>query len=224
MAIHQAFEAEGGGVLRGDLIHYITTAERDKFVGDNYVTVDPAGFSDVQGKITSKLKKLDECAIARVLVHMNGWHIHEVDHGRWGVRETALRIMRAYQRSKPIALGIEGGSLKNAIDPYLNDEQMRLRIHFEPKTLTHGGQKKTERISWALQGRLEKQKITILEDDKHLPWVKALLAQLYDFPNPMAHDDLVDALAYTDQIAVTNYMSGFEFSNNWEPLDQTSGY
>lgn len=222
--IDGSFEAEGGGLLRGDLIRFITQDELAGMRGDDYVTVDPAGFAEVKGQITSKLRKLDEAAIARVLVHTNGWHIREIDHGRWGVRETATRIMRAYQKSRPVALGVEKGALKNAIEPYLNDEQMRLRIHFKAHDLTHGGQRKTERISWALQGRLEKEKITILEEDRHKPWVKALIGQMFDFPNPMAHDDLIDALAYTDQIAVTNYLQNFDFGYDWSPVDEVAGY
>jgi len=221
--IEASFEAEGGGSLRGDLIKFISQAEYNKLVGDEYVTVDPAGFTEVKGKVTSKLKKLDEFAISRVLVHKNGWHINEIDHGRWGVREAATRVMRAYQKSRPVALGIEKGALKNAIEPYLHDEQMRLKIHFDIKELTHGNQKKTDRIIWALQGRLEKQKVTILETERDQPWVKALISQMFDFPNPLAHDDLVDSLAYVDQIATTNYLDNFDYQD-FEPLDSVSGY
>ncbi len=221
--IDASFEAEGGGSLRGDLIKFISDDEYSLLLGDEYVTVDPAGFSEVKGKVSSKLKKLDECAICRTLVHKAGWHIHEIDHGRWGVRETATRIMRAYQKSRPIALGVEKGALRLAILPYLQDEQMRLKIGFGVKELTHGNQKKTDRIIWALQGRLEKRKITILESERNQPWVRKLISQMFDFPNALAHDDLPDALAYTDQIAKTNYLDSFDFPE-FEPLDSVAGY
>ena len=47
--------------------------------------------------------------------------------------------------------------------------------------------------------------------------------QLLDFPNPMAHDDLLDALAYIDQVATTNYNQYEDITTEYVPLDAYIG-
>jgi predicted phage terminase large subunit-like protein len=146
--------------------------------------------------------------------------VEDVIHGRWGVREASLRVIRAAKQYRPTALGIEKGSLKNAIMPYLEDQMRRLNIYPRIEELTHGNKKKTERIMWAIQGRMQHGKIML---KKNQSWNKALVTQLLDFPNPMAHDDLIDALAYTDQISTVIYDHGF-MPEEFQPLDILSGY
>ena len=75
--------------------------------------------------------------------------------------------------------------------------------------------------------------------------------QLLDFPNPMSHDDTIDALAYIDQLSVIQYAGSYEdfgsdysgdynpslpyenYDNrhlyqrghdNWSPIDSTTGF
>jgi hypothetical protein len=47
--------------------------------------------------------------------------------------------------------------------------------------------------------------------------------QLLLFPTAGVHDDLVDALSYIDQLAITSYSSDYE-SEEAEILDEWSGY
>jgi len=42
------------------------------------------------------------------------------------------------------------------------------------------------------------------------------------FPSQGVHDDLPDALAYIDQLAVTSYFEDAD-DNDWQPLDIISG-
>lgn len=212
-----SFEAAGGGSFTDDQIKY---AEKPEIPGITYITVDPAGFGEGQGMTKSKLNQLDECAITVVEVSTAGWFIKDIEYGRWGVRETSLRIIRLAQKYRPAALGIEQGSLKNAIMPYLNDQMRRLGVYPNVVPLTHGGKRKTERILWALQGRFQHGKITLKKDQK---WNKHFVNQLLDFPNPLAHDDLIDALSYIDQISVAVYDMSF-VPDEWEPIDEEAGY
>lgn len=212
-----SFEAAGGGAFKADQFIY---EERPRAPGTIYVTVDPAGFGTGDGMVKSSLKRLDECAIAVVEVGPEGWFVHEMISGRWGVRETSLQIIRAAQKYRAAAVGIEKGSLKNAIMPYLEDQMRRLNVYPRIEELTHGGQKKTERILWALQGRFQNGRIVF---KKSQPWTKKLENQLLDFPNPLAHDDLPDALAYIDQISQAIYDHGW-MDEEFEPLDIWSGY
>lgn len=198
-----SFDASSGVVFKEEMFRYMDDEPPD---GAWYIAVDPAGFADMATTTQGKLSRLDECAISCVKVGPHGWYVGDVFHGRWGVRETATRILRAAQRYKALAVGIEGGSLKNAIMPYLTDEMLRLGTFPRIITVTHGGQKKVERIAWALEGRFEHGRLWFRKDAEYL---HALESQLLDFPNPLSHDDLIDSLAYIDQLAETD----------WEPAD-----
>lgn len=210
-----SFEAAGGGSFKEEWIQYDKEEPKDGFY---YMAVDPAGFGQGEGRTQSKLKRLDETAIAVVKVGPYGWWVRTIDSGRWDVRETSVRILKLAQEVRPASIGIEAGSLKNALMPYLEDQRRRLGIYPTIEGVSHGGQKKVERILWALQGRFEHGRITLNKGS----WNKKFLEQLMDFPNPLAHDDLPDALAYIDQVASTNYNVLTEY-DEWEPLDAVAG-
>ncbi len=50
------------------------------------------------------------------------------------------------------------------------------------------------------------------------------LDELFQFPDKLTNDDMIDALAYIDQLAVVSYMDYEEYNEEWEPLDLISGY
>jgi phage terminase large subunit-like protein len=219
--VKQEFEANfssfGGTVFKSDMIEVV---DKDPGFGDIYITVDPAGYEDVKGVAQGKTKRLDETAISVVEVDENGWHVHDVITGRWNVRETALRILRTAQKYKPRLVGIERGALKNALMPYLQDNMRRLNVYPYITELSHGNQKKYDRIVWALQGRLEQGRLKFSPGE----YLRKLTDQMLDFPNPLAHDDMIDSLAYIDQIAVTPYEMNINSSDpDWEPLDDVAG-
>jgi len=213
-----SFAAAGGGEFKDEEFIFM---DRPPERGVTYIAVDPAGFVESKGKLTSKLKKSDECAIAVVETSESGWFIHDVIHGRWGVRETSLQIIKACKVYQPNILGIEKGSLMNAIMPYLSDQMRRLNVYPRIEPLTHGGRNKTKRIAWALQGRFQNGKIFFKKDASY---VKPLTDQLLDFPNPMVHDDLIDALAYIDQLSKIPYFADAIIQNEFQPLDSAAGY
>ena len=213
-----SFEAAGGGAFKEEDFQY--TDDDTHFEGSVYIAVDPAGFSDGDGMVKSNLKKLDETAIAVVKVGPQGWCVLDVIHGRWGIRETSLQIIKAAKQYSPVAVGIEKGSLRNAIMPYLDDQMRRLGVYPRIEPLTHGGKNKTDRIMWALQGRFQNGKIWF----KKGHWNKALTDQLLNFPNPMSHDDLPDALAYIDQISTALYEHDWNIPEEYQPLESLAGY
>lgn len=212
-----SFEASGGGAFQA---HDFKYADEPELQGTTYMCVDPAGFGTGEGMVKSNLKRLDETSISVVNVSGAGWFVEDMIHGRWGVRETSLQIIRTAQQYKVAVVGIEKGALKNAIMPYLDDQMRRLNVYPRIESLTHGGQKKTDRILWALQGRFQNGRITFKKDQ---PWNKWLTDQLLDFPNPLAHDDGPDSLAYIDQISQAIYDHGW-VENEFSPLDEWSGY
>lgn len=209
-----SFESGSGIVLTADMFSIV---EKCPYPCDYYIAADLAGFEAVEGG--RKLKKLDDHAIAVVANHAQGWTVVDLIYGKWDTRETALRLVKAYRDYRPVNFGIEKGMSKNAVMPYLEDEQNRLSTFFNVFDLSHGNQHKTDRIAWALQGRAEKGRISLLK----AKWNKDFLTQAQDFPSKLAHDDLLDAVAYIDQMAEP-WWDGPEYLDDWNPIDDISGY
>lgn len=197
---HEAsFEATGAGVFQEDML---IKDDKEPADGDYVITVDPAGFEDTDSILKNKINSLDRCAITVAKVGTYGWWIKTIDAGRWGVRETATRILRHAQQVQARVVGIEKGSLKNALMPYMTDQMNRLGIHPVIEPLTHGGTKKTERIAWALEGRFQHGRIKFNSG----PYLKDFMSEMLDFPSKMSHDDMLDSLAYVAQLAEVNYL------------------
>lgn len=209
-----SFEGGAGILMRRDMFPVV---ERRPDVGDYYVAIDLAGFEATEGG--RKVKRLDDHAIAVVFNHAGGWCVEDIVHGQWDTRETALRIVKAFRDFRPVRIGIEKGMASNAVMPYLQDEMQRLGIFFTVEPLTHGNNKKTDRITWALQGRAEKGRIQVVRGE----WNKEFFEQAEDFPSPLAHDDLLDAVAYIDQLA-DPWIDGPDVIDDWTPLDDAAGY
>ena len=211
-----SFEAASRDLFKETWIEYEDDEPKD---GRYYVAVDLAGFINVDRESGNKNKKLDETAIAIVKVHQEGWWVAEIKHGRWDIQETCRQIMNAVIKYEPTTVAIEKGSLKNATLPYLTDLMRRNNRYFRIDDVTHGNQKKTDRIVWALQGRFENGKIQLNRGE----WNNEFIDQLVNFPNAQLHDDLIDALAYIDQIQVTEFAQEYD-EEEYEPLEDISGY
>jgi hypothetical protein len=226
--VEASFSASGGRVFNMDMFPVVPM---EHVVGEYVIAVDLAGFSSSEGR-NKAMDVLDDHAICIALIHEKGWHIERIIHGKWDVRETALRIIKAWRDYGRCPVGIEKGIARNAVcgedgqSGYLGDF-MNKYGYFTVKPLTHGNQKKHDRVKWALQGRADKGEIT-LEPDTELPeedkWIGKFLGQAVDFPNPLAHDDLVDAVAYIDQMAEDAYGWNIEVSDNWMPHDLEVGF
>lgn len=211
-----SFEAQGSEIFKEEWIKFGDTPDG----GDYYIAIDLAGFQEVGAK-RSKNTKLDQSAIAVVKVMPDGaWHIENIIRGRWDLGTTASKIFQAVRDYQPVAVGIEKGISRQAVMSPLQDLMRRYNKYFNLVELTHGNQKKTDRVVWALQGRFEHGRITIGDGE----WKEDFLDQLYQFPSELVHDDLVDAVAYIDQLAKVPYgISDFE-STDFEPLDIYAGY
>jgi len=217
-----SFESTGGKVFTYDMFPVVECHKE----GEHVIAIDLAGFSAAEGKSKAKAI-LDDHAITVVKVTDAGWHVEEIIHGQWDVRETALRIMKAYRKWRPIKIGIEKGMAKNAVQSYLEDYQHQFGTYFNIVPLSHGNNRKEDRIKWALQGRAERGKITLEPDFKmntEDKWIGKMLSQAVDFPNPLAHDDLIDSMAYIDQLAEISMGWDIGIIDEWKPLDLESGY
>ena len=210
-----SFEARGSEMFKEDWVKF---DEEGIDEGDYYIAIDLAGFEEVNKKRT-KNAKFDETAIAVVKVNPNGWYVENIIHGRWTLDETAAKIFQAVRDYKPVSVGIEKGIAKQAVMSPLLDLQRRYGTFFRVEELTHGNKKKTDRVMWALQGRFENGFVTLSRGE----WNSRFLDQLFQFPDPLTHDDLVDALAYVDQLANVAYDYDYEIDDH-EILDVVAGY
>ena len=210
-----SFEARGSEMFKED---WVSFDDEEPEIGDYYIAVDLAGFEEVNKKRT-KNSKLDETAIAVVKVNPHGWFVDNIIYGRWTLDETASKIFQAVRDYRPISVGIERGIAKQAVMSPLIDLQKKYGTFFRVEELTHGNKKKTDRVMWALQGRFENGQVTLNKGE----WNSRFLDQLFQFPDPLTHDDLVDALAYIDQLANVAYDYEYEIEDH-EILDVVAGY
>ena len=212
-----SFEALGSEVFKEEWVKF---SEEEPKVGDYYIAIDLAGFEDVTSISQGKSRNLDDTAISVVKVNEKGWYVAEIIHGRWDLNKTAEKIFNAVDKYQPVAVGIEKGISKQAVMSPLMDLQRRKQKFFRVEELTHGNKKKTDRVVWALQGRFENGYIELGKGE----WNREFLDQLFQFPNKLVHDDLVDSLAYIDQLAIIPYhYEDFDF-DEYEALDDLTGY
>ena len=211
-----SFDSAGADIFKEE---WFKEAEEPKH-GSYVIAIDLAGFEDVAKNASASKKRLDESAIAIVKLEDNGnWWVHKIVHGRWDIRETCVHILKSIRDYQPIAVGIERGALKNAVLPYLTDLMRKNNIYSHIQDLTHGNKKKTDRVVWSLQGRMEHGRVSFnVKED----W-SDFKDQMVMFPTTGVHDDLMDALSYVDQLAVSNYQQDYE-DDDYEVLDLIAGY
>jgi len=209
-----SFEAQGSEIFKED---WVVFDNNEPNVGDYYVAIDMAGFE--QEGTRNKKSRLDNTAISIVKVNEFGWWVKEIVYGRWTFEETANKIFEVVEEYEPMAVGIEKGIARQAIVSPLTDLMKRYNRYFRIEELTHGNKKKTDRIVAALQGRFEHGAIKLNTGD----WNLEFLDELFQFPNKQVHDDLIDSLAYIDQLSNITYHYDYE-QQDFEPLDEIAGY
>jgi len=210
-----SFEAQGSEIFKEEWVEF---DEEEPDVGDYFIAIDLAGFEDLSSS-GKKNKRLDNTAISIVKISEQGWWVKEIIYGRWTLDKTAETIFNVVAKYEPVAVGIERGIAKQAVMSPLTDLMKRRNKFFRVEELTHGNKKKVDRIVWALQGRFEHGLITLNKGD----WNAEFLDELFQFPTPLVHDDLIDSLAYIDQMAQVCYTYEYE-EDEWEVLDPIAGY
>jgi hypothetical protein len=212
-----SFDAQGSEFFDPEGFVYYDEKPREK-PGDYYIACDLAGFETDRG---NKSKRRDNSAIAIVFVDDSGvWWIEDVQYGRWTLDETAERIFKAVEHYRPPSVGIEKGIAQQAVMGPLSDLMRRTARTFRVELLSHGNQKKQDRILWALQGRFEHKQVRL----KHGDWNMAFVDEAAAFPSQLVHDDLLDAVSYIDQMAIVPYGYGGDMQDDFSYMDSVAGY
>lgn len=210
-----SFDTTGADVFKHEWIK----REPEPKNGSYVVAIDLAGFQDISAGSTNK-SRLDETAIAIVKVKDDGsWWVKDIMHGRWDIKETCNKILEVIKEYRPVGIGIEKGTAKNAALSILHDMMRQRNVFAHITSLTHGNKKKTDRVIWALQGKFEHGRITLNPDAD----LETFVDQLVMFPTKGVHDDLVDALAYVEQLALNSFVPDYE-EEEYETFDVISGY
>lgn len=152
------------------------------------------------------------CIIACAVDADNYWYILEVAYGRWdsvGFFDHLFRMSVAWGTRE---VGIEEGIYLQAIEKFLDREQRRRNQFFTVTPLKHGRVKKEERIK-VLQPRFRTQSILFAEGQT---WLGEMEAELLAFTmqgTKGLHDDLIDTLAYLEQIVRVPYKGNAKNAN-----------
>jgi hypothetical protein len=219
------FISGGSKILKPDWFPVVP--RYDGLGGQIFVTVDLAGFRKAENR---EILKSDESVIAVTHVNRDMWTVLRIWHGHWDVRECASRIVLTMRDYPGARLGIEEGALKAAVEPYLEDYMRQYNRYTNIEPLKHHNARKQDRIDWALAGRGKRGLVQLLTDTPEGEgsrtverWNNWFLDQVADFPDPLAHDDGLDAVAYVDQMSTASYVDVEDISE-WQALDPVSGY
>ena len=143
----------------------------------------------------------------------NHWFILDCSYGRYDPTKTIDEIFRMVGKWSPQRVGVEKVAYQAAMHHFLEKEMPRRNMFFNITQL-QAQRKKEERIS-SLQPRFSAGAVWVPEG--HHDWWDELKGEMIAFPHGI-HDDLLDSLAYIEQIAVspmkrssrikTNYYAG----------------
>lgn len=153
-----------------------------------YTTVDLA---------ISQNKRSDFTAVCTVGVTPdNHWFVLEIDYGRWKPDEIIDAIFRAASKWKPLETGWEKVAFQAVIGHLIEKEMPERGIFFRSKGLI-AERRKELRIEM-LAPRFSAGTVWF---PKGAGFLTELEGELLKFPTGI-HDDLIDALAYVEQLAL----------------------
>ena len=110
MSFRQEFEASfetfTGGIFKESWFKLEEEPEEGSYV----IAIDPAGYESSEKERNLKRSRLDETAIAIVKIDRDKWWVKDILHGRWNIKETAKRILKAAIDVEANTVGIEAVS------------------------------------------------------------------------------------------------------------------
>ena len=158
----------------------------------------------------------DCSAIVTIGVNSAGhWLVLDVEYGRYDPSTTMDAIFSAVQKWRPLCVGIEAVAYQAALSHFLEKEMPKRGIFFRITPLK--AEKKKELRIDAIQPRFA---VGTVWFKKNAAWLDKIENELLSYPHG-AHDDVIDALAYMEQLAaepfsVNNYGGGV--NDDWNPI------
>ena len=158
----------------------------------------------------------DCSAIVTVGVNNTGqWFVLDVEYGRYDPSTTMDAIFSAVQKWRPLSVGIEAVAYQAALQHFLEKEMPKRGIFFRIQPLK--AEKKKELRIDAIQPRFA---VGTIWFKRHAAWLDKIEGELLAYPHG-AHDDVIDALAYMEQMAAEpfnyeKYRGGV--SGDWNPI------
>ena len=172
-----------------------------------YTTVDLA----ISQKVNS-----DYSAIVTVGVNSAGhWFVLDVEYGRYDPSTTIDAIFSAVQKWRPLCVGIEVVAYQAALQHFLEKEMPHRGTFFRIQPLK--AEKKKEIRIDNIQPRFAAKTVWFRSQAS---WLDKIEGELLAYPHG-SHDDVIDALAYMEQVAVTPYggkFKGMGVSEDWNPI------
>ncbi|MBQ7593891.1 MAG: phage terminase large subunit [Synergistaceae bacterium] len=174
-----------------------------------YTTVDLA--------ISQKVNA-DYSAIVTVGVNSAGhWLVLDVEYGRYDPTTTIDAIFSAVRKWKPLTVGIEVVAYQAALQHFLEKEMPRRGIFFRITPLK--AEKRKEIRIDAIQPRFALGTVWF---KRNAGWLEKIESELLSYPHG-AHDDVIDALAYMEQLSTTpyeykNYGEEGGLNEEWNPI------
>ena len=168
--------------------------EHFRYQGGPPRTADMNIYTAVDLAISNK-PNADYSAIVTVGASSDGhWTVLDVERGRYDPSTTMDAIFAAVKKWRPLAVGIEMVAYQAAIQHFLEKEMPRRGVFFRIVPLK-ADKKKEIRID-ALQPRFACGSVWFPE---RAVWREEMEAELLAYPHG-AHDDMIDALAYMEQL------------------------
>ena len=171
-----------------------------------YTTVDLA--------ISQKVNA-DYSAIVTVGVNNAGhWIVLDVEYGRYNPSVQMDAIFSAVQKWRPLCVGIENVAYQNALQHFLQKEMPQRGIFFRITPLK--AEKSKELRIDSIQPRFA---IGTVWFKRGAPWLQEIESELLAYPHG-ARDDVIDALAYVEQISNKPFAMRREggVDEDWNPI------
>ena len=138
----------------------------------------------------------------------------DVEYGRYDPTTTMDAVFSAVQKWRPLAVGIEAVAYQSALLHFLEKEMPQRGIFFRITPLK--AEKKKELRIDTLQPRFAVGTVWFKE---RAVWLPELEAELLAYPHGV-RDDVIDALAYVEQMSATPFRSRINegVRDDWNPI------
>jgi len=159
---------------------------------------------EVERKMTRCFISIDTAVSQKASADYTGITVNFVDHeNKWNIKAWRAKynpaelidfLFTMYHRYKPEKIGIEKTIFLQAIKPFMDEEQRKRNTFLPIVELHHQSTAKETRIR-GLIARYETKSIVFFENE-----CNDLLDEMRAFPRGL-HDDILDSLAYQQQLA-----------------------